>query len=158
MSSEAKDKTIKAVVIEQYGGPEVLKYVDNHPAFTYGDDDVLIDVVFASINYIDTYQRTGLYQVKLPAVLGRDGSGIVAAVGKNVKHVAAGDRVAWALGTGYASQVAVNKTKVVKIPSGISLANAAAAMIQGLTAHYLLRSSYEVGYPNCMLCWSSLLD
>lgn len=105
--SEQKE-TIRAVVLYETGGYDKLKYETEYPVLPKaGDDDVVIDVVFASINYIDTYHRTGLYPMPLPVILGRDGAGIARAVGKNVKHIAVGDRVAWCIGSSYASRVSV---------------------------------------------------
>jgi NADPH2:quinone reductase len=96
----------------------------DRPAPTVGDNSVLIKVSKASINYIDTYHRTGLYKLPLPTILGRDGAGVVEAVGSKVTEVAAGDRVAFVAPSAYAELVAAPEAKVVKIPENIDMSAA----------------------------------
>jgi len=138
---------MRAVLLEKIGSPdEAFRYTEEYPApseESLGPNDVLIDVVYASINFIDTYHRTGLYPVQLPAVIGRDGAGFVRKVGSNVQHVQPGDRVAFVMVAGYAAQTVAPSSRVVKIPDGIKLSDATCAMIQGLTAHYLIRDTYR---------------
>lgn len=104
-----------------------------------------MDVAAAGVNYIDTYQRQGIYPIDLPFVLGLEGAGTVAEVGEGVTDFAPGDRVAWqgSLGS-YAARKRVPADGAVKVPEGVSDEVAAAAMLQGMTAHYLVRSTYEV--------------
>jgi len=131
---------VKAVRVEQIGGPEVLRLADvERPA--PGPDDVLVRQTAAGLNYIDVYVRTGLYPRALPFVPGREGAGIVEAVGSNVTAFRPGMSVAYAespgLG-GYAELVAVPMRFCVEIPEGIPDDVACAAMLQGMTAHYLI--------------------
>lgn len=135
---------MRAILVEQYGGPEVLKLVDV-PKSEAGPGQVLVRVVAAGVNYMDVYQRTGLYGGKLPFFIGGEGAGQVEEVGSGVADVAVGDVVAWAQVPGsYAEYVVADAVKVVKVPEGVDARVAAAAMLQGLTAHYLLTSTYRV--------------
>jgi len=105
----------------------------------------MVDVAAAGVNFIDTYQRTGLYQVPLPFVPGLEGAGTVKAVGDEVEGFAVGDQVAWADVPGsYAPQVCVPASRAVPVPTGVALETAAALMLQGLTAHYLARSTHRL--------------
>lgn len=107
--------------------------------------ELLVDVAAAGVNYIDTYQRSGAYTKPLPFVLGLEGAGTVAAVGDGVTDFAPGDRVVWMSGQGsYAEQVAINADIAVRVPDGIDDETAAAALLQGVTAHYLVVSTYPV--------------
>jgi NADPH2:quinone reductase len=97
------------------------------------------------VNFIDTYHRTGLYKLPMPAILGSEGAGIVEAVGDGVKTVKPGDRVAWAMTRGsYAEYAAVPEAQLIKLPESVSLEDAAAAMLQGMTAHYLTHSTFPL--------------
>ncbi len=110
---------------------------------TPGPNQVLVAIEWAGVNFIDTYQRSGRYPLDLPATIGMEGSGTVTAVGDQVTRFTAGDRVAWAWAQGsYAEQVVVDQDKAHKVPDGIALDIAAAAMLQGMTAHYLITSVY----------------
>ena len=134
-----------AVVVERTGGPEVLtwKTLEDEPP---GEGQVLVDVAASGVNFIDTYHRSGLYTVPLPAVLGVEGAGTVAAVGPGVTDVRVGDRVAWAdEPRSYATQVVVAADRTVPVPDDVDLATAAAVLLQGLTAHYLTRDTYRIG-------------
>lgn len=135
---------MKAVRIKQHGGPELMSYEDvDVPEL--GANDVLVKIEAAGINYIDTYQRSGLYQIPLPATLGLEGAGTVEDVGAEVTLFAKGDRVAYTSVLGsYAEYAAVPEAKLVSIPDGVSFAEGAAAMLQGCTAHYLSQSTYPI--------------
>ncbi|MBV8903854.1 MAG: quinone oxidoreductase [Acidobacteriia bacterium] len=134
-----------AVVIEETGGPEKLKYKEvKQPA--PGSGEVLIKIAAAGVNYIDTYFRTGLYKIDLPAVLGSEGAGTVTALGPNVEDLAAGDRVAYANVRGsYAEYAVIPAWQAVKIPDDVDFPTAAGVMLQGLTAHYLTHSTFPLG-------------
>jgi NADPH2:quinone reductase len=135
---------VKAIRISQYGGAEVLSFEDVDVADP-GEGQVRIAIEAAGVNFIDTYHRTGLYPLDLPLTLGLEGAGIVNAVGAGVSDLAEGDRVAWKSVEGsYAEQVVADEVEVVKIPSGVATKTAAAVMLQGLTAHYLVNSTYSV--------------
>lgn len=133
-----------AVRIRHNGGPEVLEVAE----VKIGDPgrrELLVDVAAAGVNYIDTYHRSGLYKLDLPVTLGVEGAGTVAAVGPDVTDFEPGDRVAWQgqLG-GYAQRARIPADIAVRVPGEVSDETAAAVMLQGMTAHYLVRSTYEV--------------
>jgi NADPH2:quinone reductase len=132
----------KAVVVRSAGGPEVLEFTDV-PSPVPGDGELLVRVGAAGVNYIDTYQRSGQYQVPLPTALGLEGAGEV--VVSNSPGFAVGDRVAWmsVLGS-YASEVVVPASAAVKVPDELDVERAAAALLQGITAHNLVFSTYAV--------------
>jgi len=133
-----------AVVARQAGGPEVLSYTEL-PDPTPGPGQLLVRVAAAGVNFIDTYRRAGVYPMEYPHVVGVEGSGTVEALGEEVTGFAVGDRVAWHEGPGsYAELVAVDAAGVVPVPSGLDLTLAAALPLQGITAHYLVRSTFEV--------------
>lgn len=135
---------MKAVYIEQTGGPDVLKYGDL-PIPQPAAGQAVIKVTAAGVNFIDTYQRTGLYKVPLPATLGSEGAGTVESIGEGVTSVKPGDRVAWAMARGaYAEYAAVPAAVLVHIPKGLDFIEAAAAMLQGMTAHYLTHSTFAL--------------
>ncbi|MFC5288034.1 quinone oxidoreductase family protein [Actinokineospora guangxiensis] len=133
----------EAVVVKETGGPEVLEVVDAEPK-TPGPGEVLVDVAAAGVNYIDTYHRAGAYPLPLPFGIGLEGAGTVSAVGEGAR-AAVGDRVAWSgtLGS-YAAQAVVPVADTVPVPDGVELETAAALMLQGLTAHYLVTSVHSV--------------
>ncbi|GAA4341412.1 quinone oxidoreductase family protein [Actinomadura luteofluorescens] len=135
---------MRAIVITRPGGPEVLE-ASERPAPEPGPGEVLIDVAAAGINFIDVYYRTGAYPQETPYTPGVEAAGTVAAVGEGVREFSAGDRVAWAnVQGGYAEKAVVPADKVVPVPGGVSLEDAAASLLQGMTAHYLTRSTYPV--------------
>ena len=137
---------MRVVVGERLGGPEVLSVAERE-APRPGPGEVVVDVAAAGVNYMDIYQREGIgsYRPEPPFVPGAEGAGTVAAVGEGVTHLAVGDHVAWAgPGRSYAEQVALPATGVVPVPDGINLQVAAAAILQGMTAHYLCTSTYPV--------------
>lgn len=136
---------IRALVVTANGGPEVLA-VEDRPAPTPEPDEVVVDVAAAGVNFKDVYERTGTYPVPPPFVLGDECAGTVSAVGSAVGDVAVGDVVATAgAGGAMATRVAVKADQVVRVPQGVSAEQAAATMLQGMTAHYLVTSLYAVG-------------
>jgi NADPH2:quinone reductase len=135
---------MKAISVSEYGGPEVLRFEDV-PAPEPKQGEALVRVRFAGVNFIDVYQREGRYPVPLPFVPGNEAAGVVEAVGPGVADLKVGDRVAWASHLGsYAERAAVTAWKLVAIPDALDDASAAAAMLQGMTAHYLTRGSYPI--------------
>ncbi len=135
---------MKAVRIEAAGGPEVLRYEDV-PRPEPKPGEAVVKVEAAGLNYIDVYFRTGAYKAVFPLTLGQEGAGTVAAVGPGVTEVRVGDRVASVNMAGsYAQYAAVPAEKLVPIPEGVSFAQAAAAMLQGMTAQYLATSTYPL--------------
>ena len=134
-----------AVQIEATGGPEVMRLVQR-PDPRPGDGQITVAVAAAGVNFIDTYHRSGLYDMALPLVLGQEGAGTVLEVGAGVDSFAPGDRVAWAGSTGsYAEQTAVNASLAYKVPAGVDLEVAASIGVQGLTAHYLITDCPRIG-------------
>ena len=110
-----------------------------------GPGQIVVDVEAAGVNYIDTYHRTGLYPLPLPSGLGLEGAGLVSAIGDGVSDVAIGDRVAWSTGLGsYAEQVALDATTAVPVADGVAPELAAATMLQGMTAHYLVTDTFPL--------------
>lgn len=135
---------MRAIQVTEHGGPEVLALIDA-PMPAAGDGQVLVDVAAAGVNYIDTYQRSGLYRIETPFILGMEGAGKVREVGAGVDGISVGDRVAWKVGQGsYAEAVAIPAPEAVPIPDGVQDEVAAAALLQGVTAHYLATSTYPV--------------
>jgi NADPH2:quinone reductase len=133
-----------AIQVDQPGGPEVLKVADL-PVPVCGPDQLVVELAFSGVNFIDIYQRQGIYPMPSPYVPGLEGSGVVTEVGSAVQDFSVGDKVAWPSSLGSYSQIhAVNATSVVKVPEGVSLDVACAAMLQGMTSHYLVASLYEI--------------
>jgi NADPH2:quinone reductase len=134
---------MRAVVVQETGGPEVLMTVEQ-PSPHPGPGELLVDVAAAGVNFIDVYYRTGAYPLPTPFVVGSEGAGVVSAVGKGVTGFHEGDRVAWAMvpNAGYAEQVIVPAVRAVPVPAGIDAETAGALLLQGMTAHYLTRSTY----------------
>jgi NADPH:quinone reductase len=133
-----------AIQIDKQGGPEVMEWREL-PDPEPGPGDLLVEIAAAGLNYIDTYHRSGLYQVSLPYTLGLEGSGTVIEVGADVTGYAVGDRVAWASTAGScAERIAVPATGVMKVPNDVSFEIAAAVPLQGMTAHYLMMDAYEL--------------
>jgi NADPH2:quinone reductase len=134
----------RAIVVTKTGGPEVLVPGERDPGAP-GPGQARVRVRAAGVNFIDVYFRTGLYPRPLPYVAGLEGAGTVEAVGPGVDGVAAGDRVAWASVPGsYAEALVAPVDRLVRVPAGIADDVAAAAMLQGMTAHYLCRSTCAV--------------
>lgn len=135
---------MRAVVIDRHGGPDVLRPAERQSPEP-GPGQVLVEVAAAGVNYIDVYHRTGSYPTVPPFVPGVEGAGTVSATGEGVTTPRVGDLVAWAGPPGgYAEQVALPADRVVVVPDGISAEDAAAVMLQGLTAHYLTHATYPV--------------
>jgi NADPH2:quinone reductase len=135
---------MKAIRIDGFGGPEVLRLADV-PDPSSGPGQIVARVEAAGLNFIDVYHRTGLYPSPLPLVPGMEGAGVVAEAGPGVTAFREGDRVAWTgiLGS-YAGRVLLPADRVVAVPRGMSTDAAAAVMLQGLTAHYLCTSTYPL--------------
>lgn len=134
-----------AIQIDETGGPEVMHWREL-PDPAPGSGQVVVDLAAAGLNYIDTYQRSGLYQVALPYVMGLEGSGTVTAVGEGVSSLAVGDRVAWATAPGsYATKVAVSVEMAMRVPADTDLETAAAVPLQGMTAHFLATDTFPLG-------------
>lgn len=135
---------MKAIQITELGGPEKLTLVDiDRPE--PGPDEVLVKIEAAGLNFIDTYQRAGLYPIELPYVLGMEGAGTVETVGSEVTGFAPGDSVAYAMAAGsYAEYNAVPAKLLLDIPDGVTTRQAAAVMLQGMTAHYLAHSTFTL--------------
>jgi NADPH:quinone reductase len=135
---------MKAVRVHAPGGPEALRYEDV-PDPVPAPGQVLVRVEAAGVNFIDVYHRTGLYKAPMPLTLGREGAGTVLEVAPDVRDLAPGDRVAWAGGFGgYAEKATIAADQLVKLPDGVSARQGAAAMLQGMTAHYLAISTYPL--------------
>jgi NADPH:quinone reductase len=135
---------MKAIQVKQSGGPEVLEYVD-FPTPTPKTNEAVVKINAAGINFIDVYNREGRYKVPLPFVIGQEAAGVVADVSKGVTAVRKGDRVAYTnLMGAYAEYAAVAADRLVKIPEGVDDRQAAATMLQGMTAHYLAYDTFPL--------------
>ena len=135
---------MRAIVVTRFGGPEVLE-VREESVPAPGAGQLLVDAEAIGVNYRDIYEREGTYGGTPPLVAGVEGAGTVAAVGPGVTEVSVGDRVAWSAAPGsYAQQVLVDVDRTVPVPEGMSTEVAAAAVLQGMTAHYLATSTYPV--------------
>jgi NADPH2:quinone reductase len=138
-------ETVKAIRINQNGGPEEMKLVDvDLPEL--GEFDVLVRHEAVGLNYIDVYFRTGLYPQEMPGKIGMEASGVVEAIGSRVTYVSVGDRVAYAgqpLGA-YSQKRVMPQNTLIQLPDSISFEQGAAMMLQGLTVQYLLNDSYKV--------------
>ncbi|HEX9180334.1 MAG TPA: quinone oxidoreductase [Burkholderiales bacterium] len=133
-----------AIRIHETGGPEVMRWEAVEPGRP-GPGEVLVRNTAVGLNFIDTYHRSGLYPVPLPATLGMEGAGVVEAVGAKVKDFTPGDRVAYAQPIGAYAEVCIRPAdRLVKIPAGVDDRSAAAMMLKGLTAQYLLRRTFRV--------------
>ena len=119
-------------------------------------DEVIVEVVAAGVNFIDTYHRSGLYPVELPSGIGLEGAGTVLAVGSEVETRQVGERVAWADAMGsYASHLAIREARTVPVPTEVPLETAAAIMLQGMTAHYLTQSTTSLGDDDTVLVYAA---
>lgn len=135
---------MRAIMVHETGGPEVLR-LEETAAPEPGPGQLRVKVAAAGLNYIETYQRTGLYKMPLPFTPGGEFAGTVDAVGPDVAGWSVGDRVATASGIGgYAEQALVPANKAVRVPAGVELRLAAAVLLQGMTAHYLVHSTYPL--------------
>ncbi|MBV9658234.1 MAG: quinone oxidoreductase [Verrucomicrobia bacterium] len=137
---------MKAIRVHQLGGPEAL-VLEDIPTPTPSRGEALVKVAAAGVNFLDVYQRTGRYPLLLPFTLGMEGAGTVESLGPDtqIAGIAPGARVAWAMHLGsFAEYAVVPATKLVPVPAGIDDRSAAAAMLQGMTAHYLCETTYPV--------------
>ena len=135
---------MRAIRVHEYGGPEVFK-LEEVTLPEPGGGEALVTVEAAGVNFIDVYHRTGLYPGALPFTPGMEGAGVVEAVGPGVYEVEVGDRVAYAMERGsYAERAVVPAWKLVRLPESLDAEAGAAAMLQGMTAHYLTRSTYPL--------------
>ncbi len=133
-----------AVQIDAAGGPEVMRWREL-PDPVPGPGEVVVELAAAGLNFIDTYQRSGLYPVPMPYTLGLEGSGTVTALGEGGNTVAVGDRVAWATAPGsYATEVAVGVDKLMVVPTDVDMQTAAALPLQGMTAHFLTTDTFPL--------------
>jgi NADPH2:quinone reductase len=135
---------MKAIQVKQTGGPEVLQLSDL-PVPQPKPNEAVVKIAASGVNFIDVYQREGRYSVPLPFVLGQEGAGVVTDIGPEVKSVKSGDHVAWCgvLGS-YAEYTAVPGERLVPVPQGVGDQQAAAAMLQGMTAHYLSHDTFPL--------------
>jgi NADPH:quinone reductase len=135
---------MKAIQIKQTGGPEAMELVDL-PIPKPKPNEAVVKLAASGVNFIDVYNREGRYKQALPFVLGQEGAGVVTAVGTDVKSVKVGDRVAWTSILGaYAEYAAIAANRLVPIPAGVTDQQAAATMLQGMTAHYLAYSTFPL--------------
>lgn len=135
---------MKAIHVKQVGGPEVMELADL-PVPEPKANEAVVKLAASGVNFIDVYNREGRYKLPLPFVPGQEGAGDVVSIGKDVKVVKAGDRVAWTSVLGaYAEYSAVPADRLVPIPAGVSDPQAAATMLQGMTAHYLVHDTYPL--------------
>ncbi|MFI9532348.1 quinone oxidoreductase family protein [Nocardia fusca] len=134
---------MRAIQVDRHGGPEVLTLVEV-PDPEPGPNQLLVDIDAVGVNFIDTYFRTGTYPRPVPYIPGSEGTGVVAEIGSEVTGFAVGDRVAWAAGpNSYARRAVVDEAVAVAVPGDIDPAVAASALLQGMTAHYLIESVYR---------------
>jgi NADPH2:quinone reductase len=135
---------MKAIQVKQTGGPEALEYVDL-PVPEPKPNEAVVKIAAAGVNFIDVYNREGRYKLPLPFVPGQEGAGVVLAMGADVKSLKLGDRVSFTSVIGsYAEYAAVPADRLVLVPNGVSDREAAAAMLQGTTVHYLVRDSFPL--------------
>ncbi|MFD3659291.1 quinone oxidoreductase family protein [Streptomyces sp. NPDC058659] len=135
---------MRAIQMSEVGGPEVLRLVDiDQP--TPGPGQAVVEVAASGVNFLDIYHRQGRYTLPLPFTPGTEGTGTVLEVGPGVTHVAVGDRVGWVEIPGtYAEQAVVDSSRLVPLPDGVDFEAAAAVLLQGMTAHYLVKDAYPV--------------
>jgi NADPH:quinone reductase len=146
---------MRAVQVDGHGGPEVLR-VTEVATPEPGEGEVLVEVAAAGVNFIDTYQRAGAYEVALPFVPGLEGAGRVVGVGPGVTEPAVGSHVAWAGAPGsYAEHVVVPAERTVPVAAGVDLEVAAAVMLQGMTAHFLAHSTASLGEDDTVLVYAA---
>lgn len=135
---------MKAIQVQQTGGPEALQYVDV-PTPQPKPKEAVVKIAASGVNFIDVYFREGRYPAKVPFILGQEGAGTITQVGSEVKDLNVGDRVAYAgLMGSYAECAALSADRLVRIPDGVSDRDAAAVMLQGMTAHYLVHDTFPL--------------
>ncbi|WP_017592424.1 quinone oxidoreductase family protein [Nocardiopsis potens] len=135
---------MRAITIDEPGGPEALRLTEADPPDP-GPGEVAVDVAAAGVNFIDIYQRSGLYPMPMPLTPGVEAAGTVAALGEGVTGLAVGQPVGWTGEPGgYAERAVVRADRVVPVPEGVGAEQAAAVLLQGMTAHYLTHSTYPV--------------
>lgn len=136
---------MRAVIVNEQGAPDVLR-ISEVASPEPGPGQIRVDVVAAGVNFLDVQQRSGNYRMTTPFVAGNEGAGVVSAIGADVTEVEIGDRVGWAMiaESGYAEQVVIAADRAIPLPEAIDDETAAAVLLQGLTAHYLTRSTYPV--------------
>jgi NADPH2:quinone reductase len=135
---------MKAIQVKHTGGPEVLE-LSELPIPQPKANEAVVKIHASGVNFIDVYYREGRYKAQLPFVVGQEAAGVVSAVGSGVKGIAVGDRVSYTMLLGsYAEYAAVAADRLVKIPAGVNDREAAAAMLQGMTAHYLTHDTYPL--------------
>jgi NADPH2:quinone reductase len=135
---------MKAIQVKETGGPEVLRLTEL-PIPEPKPNEALVKLSISGVNFIDVYFREGRYAAKVPFVAGQEGAGVISAVGSDVKSLKQGDRVAYTTPIGsYAEYAAVPADRLVKIPDHVDFERAAAAMLQGMTAHYLSHDTYPL--------------
>jgi len=133
-----------AIRVHQFGGPEALIY-EEAPVPEPGAGEVRLKVEVAGVNFIDVYYRTGQYKAPMPLTPGSEAAGVIDAVGAGVTDFKVGDKAAFAMSLGtYAEYVTVPASKVVPVPAGVDSRSAAAVMLQGMTAHYLVKDTYPL--------------
>jgi NADPH2:quinone reductase len=151
LASKGSETMVHVIRIHHCGGPEVMKWEASEVGAP-GQGHVRLKQHAVGLNYIDTYHRSGLYKLSLPAVIGMEGAGEVVAVGPGVTDFRIGDRVAYANPIGsYAEERLIPADRVVKIPAGIDYKTAGGMMLRGMTVRYLLRRTYKVGPGTVML-------
>ena len=142
---------MRQVMATRLGGPEVLEVVEAKLP-SAGPGELLVEVTAAGVNFLDIYRRSGIYPMPFPHVVGTEGAGVVAAVGRDVSGVAVGDRVAWVNTPGSCAEYQViPAAAAVRVPDALQLTTAAAVALQGITAHFLTNSTYEVAAGDAML-------
>lgn len=134
---------MKAIQVHAPGGPDVLRF-DDIPTPRPVSGEALVRIESIGVNFIDVYHRTGLYPLETPFIPGREAAGVVEAVGADVTEVQPGDRVAYVLSPSYAQLAIVPASNLVPVPKGVGFDQAAALMLQGLTAHYLSHSTFAI--------------
>jgi NADPH2:quinone reductase len=135
---------MKAIQVKQPGGPEALELAEI-PIPQPKENEVVVKIAASGVNFIDVYQREGRYKLPLPFVAGQEGAGTVTALGSKVSGIKTGDHVAWAgIQGSYAEYIAAPADRLVPVPEGVDAAAAAAAMLQGMTAHYLSHDTYPL--------------
>lgn len=138
------NRKMNAIRVHRFGGPEVLA-LEEVPRPGPGEGQALVRIEAAGVNFIDIYQRLGQYPVPLPMVPGNEGAGVVEEIGPGVREVSAGDRVAYSGSLGaYAEYAVVPSWRLIRLPAGMETRTAAAAMLQGMTAHYLTHSTFPL--------------